>query len=274
MLRVLMRPIPLSMRHRVRHVPVLAAFQRWLIAHAVGRAPFVHRIDAGPAKGLRLEVALPQDKAMWGGVFEPEFSEQLRRSVQPGDVCYDVGGYRGYMTGVLALAGAGQVIVFEPMDRNAAALRRLAALNPQLPLRIEPTALGAADSQTMFKVMPDESMGKLADSPFQVDALHDTVVMVRLRRIDTLVFEQGYAPPNVIKIDVEGAEADVIHGASRTLAKYRPRVLIEAHSAALADRCRTQLTDLGFRVWQLETHAIEPEAPRHLLAEAICAKQR
>ncbi len=37
-------------------------------------------------------------------------------------------------------------------------------------------------------------------------------------------------PPDFIKIDVEGAELDVIKGAQETIKKYRPRIFVEAHT--------------------------------------------
>src|ERR1035437_3995460 len=98
--------LPASTRHWIKHIPGVAAGQRWVVKHLLSGEPFVHVINAGPACGLRFEVTLPDDKAIWAGTFEPEFSQMLHDAVRQGDVCYDIGGYRGYMSGVFALAGA------------------------------------------------------------------------------------------------------------------------------------------------------------------------
>ena len=115
--------------------------------------------------------------------------------------------------------------------------------------------------------MPDQSMGKLANSPFQPDVPAEREIVITVRRLDTLVFDDGFARPDLIKVDVEGAEVDVLNGAARTLREFRPRVFIEAHSAALAAACGQQLANLGYQVRQLELLALCPEETRHLVAE-------
>lgn len=259
--------LPLVVRHWVKSVPLVASAQRWLVNQVLSGEPFLHIINAGPARGLRFEVTLPSDKAIWAGIYEPEFAKAIAQRVKPGDVCYDIGGYRGYMAGVLALAGASRVVVFEPLPENIAALQRVAQLNPGLPLQIEQVAVGSNDGQAQFKIMPDHSMGKLAGSPFQSDMPAVRVISVKLRRLDTLVFENGFAPPNLVKIDVEGAEIYVLNGAARTLREFRPRVFVEAHSTVLADRCGIKLGELGYHIQQLEPRVLRPEETRHLMAE-------
>jgi len=259
--------LPARSRRWIRHIPLVALAQRWLVNNVISGEAFVHTINAGPARGLRFEVTLPEDKAIWAGIFEPEFSNALHDAVRIGDVCYDIGGYRGYMSGVFALAGASRVIVFEPLPANIVHLQRLRELNPALPLQIEELAVGKTDGQAHFKVMPDQSMGKLANSVFQAtrSALHE--IPVRVARLDTCVYERGLPKPNVMKIDVEGAEADVLDGGMRMLKECRPRILIEAHSETLASLCSQKLLKLGYEVRQLEKGGLEPQQPRHLLAE-------
>lgn len=261
--------IPVRARHWIKHLPGIAAGQRWLVKHLLSGKPFVHVINGGPAAGLHFEVTLPDDKAIWAGTFEPDFSCALRDAVRAGDVCYDIGGYRGYMSGVLALAGASRVITFEPLPDNISRLRRLRELNSNLPLQIEEIAIGRTDGETIFQIMQDESMGKIAGSPFQSGRRAAREISVRLARLDTCVSDYGLPRPNLMKIDVEGAEVDVLDGAVRTLEECRPRVLIEAHSGSLDEACRKRLTALGYQVRQLEKEAITPEQPRHLLAQCV-----
>lgn len=60
----------------------------------------------------------------------------------------------------------------------------------------------------------------------------DTTVTVR--RLDTAILEYNLAPPQVLKIDVEGAEIDVLRGAAGTVASYRPLMFIELHDTNYA----------------------------------------
>ncbi len=257
--------LPLNLRTRIRSIPIIASVQQWIVRRFLSDQPFVHTINAGPAKGLRFEVDLPRDKAIWAGTFESDFSGALRSSVHAGDVYYDIGGYRGYLAGVAALAGASCVVVFEPLPENIAALNRLAELNPTFPLQIQESAVGQCDDEVTFKVMSDFSMGKLADSQLQPDAVALREIQVPIRKLDTFVFQQELPPPDVMKIDVEGAEVDVLCGAAETLRRFGPKLFIEAHSQILEDACGRLLTEAGYDLQQVQVDA-GLGYPRHLIA--------
>ncbi|MBV9970785.1 MAG: FkbM family methyltransferase [Xanthobacteraceae bacterium] len=228
----------------------------------------MHRINAGPAAGLRFEVMLPRDKAIWSGTYECDFAEVLAGATRPGAVCYDVGGYRGYMAGVMAAAGASKVIVLEPLPENEQAIRRFCALNPALPIEILGLAAGKANGVARFRTMPDASMAKLTTSPFQPHAEPLGEIEVRLRTIDALVREGAIPPPDLVKIDVEGAECDVLAGAAETLPRWKPAVLLEAHSTLLEQDCARTLRDLGYCVRRIGQAPRSMDHTRHLLAVA------
>jgi FkbM family methyltransferase len=257
--------IPYPLRPWIKNVPGIAGLQRWLVARFLSDEPFVHTINVGPAAGLRFEVTLPLDKLVWAGVYEPEFTSAIVEHVKPGDVCYDIGGYRGYISGVMALAGASKVFVFEPLPANQMAVRRLCELNSQLPIDIIAVALGNIDGLAALKVMLDASMGKLANSSFQVEAPAITEMRVMVRRIDSLLQSREIPPPNVVKIDVEGAELDVLSGALDMLRVFRPTLFLEAHGGALEEACSQQLLRLGYKVRRLEDDIDGRESARHLV---------
>jgi FkbM family methyltransferase len=262
--------LPLSVRHAIKYVPIVAGLQRWLVNRVLSGVPFVHTINRGPAAGLCFEITLPLDKSVWAGTYESTFARELGRAVGSGDVCYDIGGYRGFMAGVMALAGASKVLVFEPLPENQKALRRLCELNPSLPIEIVSMAIGNDNGSTRLKVMPDVSMGKLANSTFQFGVPVRCEIEVVIRSLDSLVMSGEALPPNVIKLDVEGGELDVLHGAVNTLAHYRPFVCLEAHSAALEHACSDLLSQLRYEIHRLERRPTSDEQTRHL----ICRPKR
>lgn len=258
--------LPYSLRQWVKHIPGVAGLQRRLISDVLAGEPFVHVVNAGPAAGLRFEVTLPLDKAVWAGTYEVEFAAAVADGVNPGDVCYDIGGYRGYMAGVMALAGASRVLVFEPLPGNLRALDRLRALNPELPIQIERVAVGEVDGTAMLKVMPDASMGKLATSRFQHDVPFEAEIEVEIRKLESLVGNRDIPPPQVIKVDVEGAEMDVLRGAAEIIRVNRPRIFLEAHTAALEQECTQELVRYAYHVRRLEGNPGGEENTRHLVA--------
>ncbi len=265
-LRTSVNCLPYGIRHHIKHIPGVAGFQRWLVNRVLGREPFLHTINGGPAAGLRFEVTLPLDKAIWAGTYEPEFAEAISHGVKDGDVCYDVGGYRGYMSAVMALAGASRVFVFEPLPANQRALHRVCDLNPELNIELKPVAVGNMDGSVRLRVMADSSMGKLVTSTFQAGATATGEMDVAIRRLDSLVQAQEIPAPHVIKVDVEGAELDVLLGAVGVLRESRPLVFIEAHSASLEQACSEVLERLGYRIRRLELHPDDEEQTRHLIA--------
>lgn len=265
-LRASVNCLPLVARHWIKHLPGIAAFQRWLVSHVLSAEPFIHTVNAGPAAGLRFEVTLPLDKAIWAGTYESEFAEAISRGIKRGDVCYDVGGYRGYLSGTMALAGASKVLVFEPLPENQQALLRLCVLNPNLNIVLKPVAVGNTDGAMQLRVTADPSMGKLVISQFQAGAKAMGEIDVAIRRLDSLVQEQEIPSPQVIKIDVEGAELAVLLGAAGVLRASRPRVFLEAHSAALEEACSQELARHGYRIRRLELNPGGEEQTRHLIA--------
>jgi FkbM family methyltransferase len=260
--------VPYRLRQWIRHMPGVASLQRLVIGQVLNGHAFAHRINAGPAAGLTFEVTLPFDKAIWSGTYESAFAEVLARAVKRGGVCYDIGGYRGYMAGVMAAAGASKVLVFEPLPENQQAIRRLCALNPALLVELLCLAVGKGDGLAHLTTMSDRSMAKLATSLFQPDAGALGEIEVRLRTIDALVQEGTIPPPDLVKIDVEGAECDVLAGAAETLRRWRPTVLLEAHSGALEDGCTRALRNLGYRVRCIGAPPRSEDHTRHLLAVA------
>jgi FkbM family methyltransferase len=265
-LRASVNFLPHEIRTWIKYMPGVAALQRWLVRHIISGEPFLHTLNAGPAAGLLFEVKLPLDKAVWAGTYELEFAAAIAREVRRGDVCYDIGGYRGYMTGVMALAGASKVIVFEPLPANQQALRRLCELNPGLPIEVVPVAIGNIDGSIRLRVMADTSMGKLVSSSFQAEAASIGEMEVDIQRIDTQV-ERGKIPrPNLIKIDVEGAELEVLQGASGVMRSFRPLIFLEAHSAMLEKSCVQMLLDLDYEICRLGSNPDSDEQTRHLFA--------
>jgi hypothetical protein len=112
----------------------------------------------------------------------------------------------------------------------------------------------------------DGSMAKLASSPFQPKAHVLDEIEVTITRLDTLTRKRRIPPPDLVKIDVEGAELEVLKGATETLRTWQPAVLLEAHSAILEDDCARELSELGYRVRRIGSPRAGDDHTRHLSA--------
>lgn len=262
--------IPWHLRNSIRRVPIIRSIQRALVQRYLAGHTFVHTITAGPARGVKFPLTLPEDKLIWTGTWELDLAVAIREAVRRGDVCYDVGSYRGFFAGVMGAAGASVVYCFEPDPANVAVLEQLRSLNPGLPIEIQPLALADRDGQAELILMDEATMGKLSTSSFQPGAVNRGSLQVRTNRLDSLIDSETVVPPQVMKIDVEGAELDVLRGGAATIGRFRPRLFVEAHSPELARDCASFLEALGYSVSVLETAGDIASAPAmeicHLVA--------
>lgn len=265
--------IPWQARHWIKHIPIVARLQRIVFRKVFSGREFLHEINAGPARGLIYPISLPLDKAIWTGAYEKALAQAIAAVVCKGDVCFDIGAYRGFFSGVFALAGAGQVVAFEPFPENCTQLQRLSAANPRLPIRFEQVAIGSKEGIAEFNVMPDSSMGKLASSSFQADVPSAAVLKVPIQTIDGVIEEGKYPAPQVVKIDVEGAEVEVLQGGKKTLQTNKPLLFIEAHSESLKTECTALLTSFGYSVTVFEKELMTKGSPTSQVCHLVARTQ-
>ena len=240
--------VPWRWRGAVKKIPIVAAGQRWLLARFLEGREFVHTVDAGPARGLKYPITLPDDKGIWTGTYEVELATAIAAAVRTGDVCFDCGGWRGFFSGVMALRGAAKVFAFEPLPSNVVQLRKMLALNPSLPITLIEAAVTEQPGELEFVVMPETSMGKLSTSSFQADNQSGQKIRVRAVSLDALLAAGEVSPPALMKVDVEGAELMLLRGAKNLLATHRPKLFMEIHSRELARDCRAFLEPLGYEI--------------------------
>ncbi|MFZ9794087.1 MAG: FkbM family methyltransferase [Gemmataceae bacterium] len=228
-------------------MPGLAWAQRIFLRLVAPNEAFPHKIDHGPAKGLKFLIRLPEDKAMWKGTYEAGFCLRLKDAVRAGDICYDIGAYRGYTAGVMALAGAGRVIAFEPMPENQKRIRLVFEMNPDLPLSMIPKAVADLEGEKVLEIHRDQSMNRLKSVPGSSDGER---IVVETTTVDATAKARGMWP-NLLKIDVEGAEEAVLKGAKEVLKKSVRGVFMEIHHPQAEAACRALLEQAGYEcVWK------------------------
>jgi FkbM family methyltransferase len=200
------------------------------------------RILSGPIRGKKwIKGAGPN--AYWMGTYETERFRDLAEAVRPGAVVYDIGANVGiYSLLASSLAGAaGAVYAFEPLERNLRYLRRHVVLNDLQNCAVMEMAVSNQEGTLSFSTVGfDASMARL--SP-------DGEISVQSTTVDNCVYgERRLRPPNVIKIDVEGAELEVLEGGSRAIGEFRPAIFCEIHGDRQHAECRAFLLAKGYQV--------------------------
>jgi FkbM family methyltransferase len=161
-----------------------------------------------------LELLVEQARDVYGGT---------GRGVRRGDVVLDCGAYVGVVTRRALDSGARLVVAIEPSPGTLACLR----LNLQKESetgRVVVYPKGVWDRDADLQLSINE---KLASTASSVALQHGAVgATVPLTTIDKLVQELKLDRVDFVKMDIEGAEPKALQGASRTIARFRPRMAI------------------------------------------------
>ena len=212
----------------------------------------------GPGTGLRFDAGRSNPDYL-SGENELPVLEAVAASLQAGGVFYDIGANVGYFSVIAArLVGPqGMVLAFEPLTDNSRFIRRNARLNRFRNLEIFQFAVADSCSFADFCVTEYSGGSVLALADHRAPDV-ERVVRVPTVTIDHLIFERGFKPPSVIKIDVEGAEAEVLEGMRRCLAIHRPVVIYEIDDIEQKyvdrkqNKCDAILNEAGYHLQRLE----------------------
>lgn len=180
------------------------------------------------------------------GTFEKAELNFVSRYVRQGDTAFDIGANVGIFSVVLGAAAgkSGHVAAFEPVSENVARLKRNLAKNDLDNVHVMPLALGAAEGRLLLHLAKDAAYHSLGvvEKAFRADG----EVFVEVRRLDDVWTEMGRPVVSFVKIDVEGAESDVLRGAEAFLKACCPVLLIEANTKEHLDGLRDRLGALGY----------------------------
>jgi FkbM family methyltransferase len=214
-------------------------------------------ILSGPLKGYQWSLKSSYDY-IWGTYEAPETIKAFSLWMKPGVVFYDLGANAGYYSFMADhYAKHASIYAFEPVEFLRDAFDEHLKLNEkrwkESTIRIVPYAISDRSKEVEFSDDPQIYEGntyvKTSDSFAQ--AKHTTIV--QSYSVDELI-DQGYEPPTVMKIDVEGAEYDVLLGAVNCLKLHHPKILLATHDChvpGVKDQCLNLLKEFGYTILEL-----------------------
>lgn len=231
-------------------------------------------VAAGPLKGANLFLATAATDTwanMAAGTADNALFAALQRA-RPveGAVIWDIGAHFGYHSLVFAaLTGpTGRVVLFEPTAENLVRLRLHLERNPDLASRIQvrESAVGERGGEAEFLAGSHTESGQSSgshlagvDTPNAAESYRAFERRrVRVESVDELIAAGSAPAPDVLKIDVEGAEGAVLSGAARLLEERRPTLLIEVHHILQMLDISERLRALGYRLEVLDRGAATP----------------
>jgi FkbM family methyltransferase len=194
----------------------------------------------GPAAGLRfqLDIKKRQEYAYWFGTYDLPILQQIAALVKPGWTAWDCGTYLGYYTCFFArLVGpAGKVYAFEPDPSNLALTQRNLTLNGLSNVTMIHAAIGEPCGEMELFLndgtnshLPGVYVGANRETYARTET-REASLKVRCLSLDDAHFVEGAGRPNIIKIDIEGAEMLALPHTRRLCREVRPYFVLELHN--------------------------------------------
>lgn len=167
--------------------------------------------------------------------FETAKVRALAHFLRPGMTLVDVGANIGFFSLVAAkLVGpTGRALAVEPEPENCARIRRNVELNGYANVEIAQVALGDRCGEVTLHLATDHGHHSLLDrSPNRAG----TTLAVPIETLDALLAARNIERVDVLKIDVEGAEVEVLRGAAETIRRNPALViLMDVHESLGVD---------------------------------------
>lgn len=228
----------------------------WQWMGRVGAQPIPEPAAAFPQLFERILAGrLPGDRLAERDVMTGIYTRM--HTITPDQVVVDIGAQIGFFTAVAAIktGPTGRVLAFEPNNRNAAHLAN--TMRNLGHVTVFPFALGAERG----KVTMAFGSGSVSHRPAACFS-HDVGI-----KVDTEVFALDDVWPaditrcDLIKIDAESAENDIVRGAAKTIAKFRPALVIEVENGT---ELKPIIDGMDYNIWgagMLNDHLVAGFAP-------------
>lgn len=198
------------------------------------------RISAGPNAGRWWSLG-SSGRGYVSGQFEADRVHAILSFLRAGDVFWDIGAHKGYISLAAArvVGPTGKVVAMEPSAENLTMLRRHVRWNNADTITILSLAASDVDGEASFGGKGSSVTHRLGRGDERVET----------RTIRSLIETDGHPMPDVIKIDTEGSEAAILRGALDFLSP-NALIWISVHSRALSLECRELLEGRGFSVFE------------------------
>jgi FkbM family methyltransferase len=229
-------------------------FLRWvasilgIIGRSVGlsRIPFLQELylqaarfflpDADvwvPIDGQKIRLPSPRRNVLSRMVYlygdwESPVTQTLRKEIHPGMTTLDIGAHIGFYTLIMAqnVGKDGRVFAFEPNPEVQGYLRENILQNGYPNVIVCPVALFREEG---FGVMKGHDSLIASLSPLPVESGGK----IPMRVYDRIAAPLGIGRVDLIKMDVEGAELDILFGMKELLERDHPSLVIEVHKLLL-----------------------------------------
>lgn len=188
-------------------------------------------------KGIRMKVDISKSMGAaiyWRGAHDWRPIFVLKKFLKTGQTFIDIGANQGeYTLWALRKTGiSGKVIAFEPMDEMFEQLLENIQLNPEYKNIVTPLKMGLSNKKGEIQLYGREGDNEGVNTIFPTASHKVLIQTIPLDSLDAQLKTLACDAVDFIKIDVEGAELQVLQGGEATLDKFMPILLIEINGEA------------------------------------------
>lgn len=162
------------------------------------------------------------------GSYELPTIRHIRSFLTPGAVCVDVGAQMGYLSLAMATCAGRKSVVhaFEPEGSNAARFMENMALNNIQNVHLHREAISNVEGMLQLFLSKTANAGTHS-TLYNESTVTESSIQIPATTLDAFARANDLQRLDLIKVDVEGAELEVLQGADTVLRAYRPRVILE-----------------------------------------------
>ncbi len=189
------------------------------------------------------------------GFYEPNQFFALKRLLNKGNTFIDIGAHIGLFSIYASkrVGPLGKVYAFEPSPRERERLSEHIKINHLDNITVFPYAISDRNEQAEIKVAEYPHSGHNTIGQFAYSTTRENSrLIIETQTLDYWTKSCKISQIDLIKIDAEGSEEKILAGASETISKHRPFIMIEITSLSLQHQNSSieaiwkKLTDLGY----------------------------
>lgn len=185
----------------------------------------------------------------WLGDYEIEKQKLFEKTVKRDDIVFDIGAQAGFYSLLAAeLVGeTGKVFAFEPAPINIVYLKKHIGLNKYKNIFVREAVVSDKSGFINFELGKNRFTGRISvDGGLKVSCVS----------LDDLIEKGDLPAPDILKIDVEGAELAVLKGASFVINKYHPDIFLSIHGKESSDELICFFKNSGYNLEKAEIDGI------------------
>lgn len=183
------------------------------------------------------------------GIYESKQSKTFLKFARNSNTFWDIGSHAGYYSLLFnSVSPAGKIFAFEPLQDSVNIYQQHMILNNITNFNVFPYAVSNKSGLYNFRKTKTSVAGKLDD-------LGETTVKVI--KLSEFLSERHITAPDIIKMDIEGAEFTVLSDLQLILKEKMPTIFVSTHGIKIHHDCINLLENIGYVLNPLDTNDIE-----------------